>query len=85
MQGRHVDARPQKKRVFFVPGFFMLNAVGGGGNNVRKQALVFFVSSGKKTADRVDLPVMMLEIGPDDFSRAALFWGIIHVGMDFVA
>jgi hypothetical protein len=46
---------------------------------------MFFVSTGEEPADRVDLPVLMLEIGPDDFIRAALFLAIIHVGMDFVA
>jgi hypothetical protein len=85
MQGRHIDTGSQKKRIFFVPRFFMLNTLGGGGYDVRKQALVLFVSSGKKTADRVDLFVVMLEIGTNDFSRAALLLGIIHVGMDFVA
>jgi len=62
----------------------MLYALGGGSNDIRKKTLMFLVSIGEKPADRIDLLVLMLEMGPDDLTRAALFFRIIHVGMDFV-
>ena len=62
----------------------MLYAMGGGSNDIRKKTLMFLVSIGEKPADRIDLLVVMLEMGPDDLTRTALVLGITHVGMDFV-
>ena len=62
----------------------MLDALRGSRNDIRKETLMFSVRIGKKPADGIDFLVLMLEMGPDDFVRAALFFQTNHAGMDFV-
>jgi hypothetical protein len=52
VQGRHIQTSPQKKGRFFVPCLFVLYALGSSRNDIRKKALMFFVSVRKKPADR---------------------------------
>jgi hypothetical protein len=84
MQRRHIQTSPQEQRIFFIPRLFVLYALGGSSHDIGKEALMFLVSIGKKPADGIDLLVLVFEMGPHNLSRAALFFRIIHVGMDFV-
>jgi hypothetical protein len=80
MEGRHIYTGTQKHGLFILAiGSAGPDVLGGGGNDVDEKTLVFLVVVSKKTADRIDLFVLILQQRAQVGFTAAPFGGIVHI------
>ena len=83
MERRHIDTRFQHERVLITFFLLVTDAVGGGGDDIRKKDLVFLIIAGEKSAERIDLLMLILEESTEITFRLGLFLRVIHIEQGF--